>query len=185
MIDNTKNLLNFLIKNYIYHVDVALDLTAGNGFDSKNILEAFPVRKLYAFDIQKESRVATMKLLEEAGLNLTNFEFIMGGHENVLSYIEEEVDLAVYNLGYLPKASHEITTEYKKVIKSLEGVLQLLSRQGVIFITFYPGHEQGREESLYIPEFLEKLNQREFSVLRFEFINQKNNPPFCIMIQKK
>lgn len=185
MIDNTKNLLKFMLKNYFSDISYAVDMTCGNGYDAKNILTMTNVEKLYAFDIQDQARKSTFKLLKNLDIDLNRFEFILDGHENILDYIEEKIDLAVYNLGYLPRAYHKITTQYKKVIKSFRGLLSLLSKGGVVFITFYPGHKEGLEESIKIPEFLKTLDQKEFTVLKFDFINQKNTPPFCIMVQKK
>lgn len=183
MINNTKNLLRFLMSNYIDDVDVAIDLTAGNGYDCKTILEELKPQKLYAFDIQSQAKTSTLKLLGDHGFNLDNFEFIVDSHENIDSYIHDKIDFAIYNLGYLPKSDHTITTDYKRVIKSIEALFPLLNHKGIILMTFYPGHKQGLEESEHIPNFLKKLNQNQYTVLKFEFINQKNNPPFCIMIQ--
>ena len=37
---------------------------------------------------------------------------------------------------------------------------------------------------LYIRPNTEKLNQKEYEVLRYEFINQINNPPYLYIIEK-
>ena len=59
-----------------------------------------------------------------------------------------------------------------------------LNSKGLIFITFYIGHSAGQIESLEISKFLQNLNQKEYTILKFTFENQKNNPPYVVMIQK-
>lgn len=39
VINSTKNLIEFFMHNYVKDVKIAVDMTVGNGFDSKNILE--------------------------------------------------------------------------------------------------------------------------------------------------
>lgn len=185
MINNTKNLIEFLMKTYIKNVDVAVDMTAGNGHDCKNILELTGAKKLYAFDIQEEAKASSLALLEKSGLDLSGFSFILDSHENIGLYVKEKVDLAIYNLGYLPKSDHRVTTQYQKVLRSLDSLLEILNDNAVVLFTFYPGHDEGQKEILFIPEYLEKLDQKSYSILKFEFINQKNKPPFSIMLQKR
>ena len=56
--------------------------------------------------------------------------------------------------------------------------------EGQIVITFYPGHRPGFEESINIINFLRTLNQKEFNVIRYDFLNQINNPPFVCLIER-
>ena len=51
-------------------------------------------------------------------------------------------------------------------------------------ICLYPGHPVGKKESIEVLEFVKGLNQKEFEVLKYEFINQVNEPPFLICIEK-
>lgn len=180
MITNTKTLISFLIKNYIKDISIAVDMTCGNGNDAKNILDNFSVKKLYCFDIQKEAIENTQNLLKE----YFNYELILDSHVNFLKYIKENIDFAIYNLGYLPKGDKKITTNYVDVKESLIKLLDKLNEKGAIFITFYPGHFSGKLESVEILNFLKNLNQKKYSIIEFNFINQKNDPPFVVMIQK-
>ena len=47
------------------------------------------------------------------------------------------------------------------------------------------GHLSGQMESLELSKYLESLNQKEYTILKFTFENQKNNPPYVVMIQKR
>lgn len=180
MLNNTKSIINFLIKNYIDEVSIAVDMTCGNGIDSKIILDNFNVKKLYCFDIQKEAIDNTKELLK----SYFKYELILDNHKNFDKYVKENIDFVIYNLGYLPKGDKNITTNYLDVKASLVKVLKKLNKKAVIFITFYPGHFFGKIESIEILKFLENLNQKEYIVLKFYFENQKNNPPFFVMVQK-
>lgn len=179
MITNTKTLIKFLIENYIKKASVAIDMTCGNGIDSKLILDSFDIKKLYCFDIQQQALDNTKNLLK----NYRNYEIILDNHKNFDKYIKENVDFAIYNLGYLPRGDKEITTNYIDVEESLNKLLNKLNKNAVIIITFYPGHLSGKIESKEVLTFLKKLNQKQYMILKFTFENQKNNPPFVVMIQ--
>lgn len=179
-INNTKTLIEFFMKNYIDKIKVAVDMTVGNGFDSKNILEILQPEKLYCFDIQQEALDNSKILLEK----YLNCELILENHKNFDKFVKENIDFAIYNLGYLPKGDKNITTNAEDVEESLKKLLGKLNSKGIIFITFYIGYSAGQIESLEVSKFIQKLNQKEYTILKFTFENQKNNPPYVVMIQK-
>lgn len=180
MVNNTKDLIKFLLENYIKKVEVAVDMTLGNGKDAKNILEITEPKKLYCFDIQKIAIENSKKLIGD----FENIKFILDSHTNLDKYISDKIDLAVYNLGYLPTGDKFITTLSEDVILSLKKLLDMLNDEGKIILTFYPGHESGKKESEEVSIYLSTISQKYFSIIKFDFINQKNNPPFVIMISK-
>lgn len=185
MISSTKALVNFLLKNYIGEVGSSVDMTSGNGNDSKLIMEEKNPHIHYAFDVQEQAKNKTFDLLRQSGLDLSKFNFILDSHSRLTSYVKEKIDLFIYNLGYLPAGDHDLTTNSKDVIESLIQALSLLNDRGHILITFYPGHPEGKKESEEVIAFLDGLNQKEYNVLKFDFINQVNNPPFVVMVEKK
>lgn len=180
IINNPVKLSHYLIENRVENNIRACDMTAGNGKDSKFILDNKNPKILYAFDIQKLSQERCEKLIGQRD----NFKFILDDHKNIEKYIEEKIDLFIYNLGFLPKGDKSITTNYKSVIESLKSCLNLLNENGLILITFYPGHEEGKNEEKYVGEFLKNLDQKTFQVIKYNFYNQINNPPFLISIRK-
>lgn len=180
VINNPVKLSHYLIENRVENNIRACDMTAGNGNDSKFILDKKNPKILYAFDIQKRSKERCEKLIGQRD----NFKFILDDHKNIEKYIEEKIDLFIYNLGFLPKGDKSITTNYKSVIESLKSCLDLLNENGLILITFYPGHEEGKNEEKYVGEFLKNLDQKTFQVIKYNFYNQINNPPFLISIRK-
>lgn len=180
IINNPVKLSHYLIENRVENNIRACDMTAGNGNDSKFILDKKNPKILYAFDIQKLSQERCEKLIGQRD----NFKFILDDHKNIEKYIGEKIDLFIYNLGFLPKGDKSITTNYKSVIQSLKSCLDLLNENGLILITFYPGHEEGKNEEKYVGEFLKNLDQKTFQVIKYNFYNQINNPPFLISIRK-
>lgn len=181
MINNTKTLIEFYITYYIGKANICVDMTCGNGNDSKFILENLSPKKLYAFDIQEKARESTFYTLKD--LNLSNFTFILDNHKHVKKYIEDKVDFAIYNLGYLPSGDKNITTLAKDVLSSLNELMTMLNKNAKIIVTFYPGHDSGKLEADIILDFFESLPQKDYVITKFDFINQKNNPPFVVMLE--
>ena len=162
-------------------MDLAVDMTAGNGNDSAFILDVLGAKKLIAFDIQEAARENTLKLLGPRD----NFTFILDSHVNIDKYIKEKIDLAVYNLGYLPNSDKTITTSADSTIESLEKILSLLKKKGRVLITIYPGHAQGKIESEKLDHFLEELDPKDFAILKLSYPNKKDISPYVATIEKK
>ena len=180
MIEKTTELVKEILKRE-KNINIAVDMTAGNGNDSLFILDELHPKMLFAFDIQKEAKENTEALIG----NRDNFKFILDSHVNFDKYIKDKIDLAIYNLGYLPRGDKSITTRADSTIESLEKVLNLLDKNGKVLITVYPGHKEGKEESLRVKNYLESLDQKDFVVLKMSYENQKNKPPYLFMVGKK
>lgn len=52
-------------------------------------------------------------------------------------------------------------------------------------LVVYPGHPEGQIESNDVLNFVKNIDQNEAHVLNYQFINQKNNPPYIIGIEKE
>lgn len=159
--------------------DITIDMTIGNGNDTLVLVKHS--KFVYGFDIQIDAIKNTNNLLKD----YSNYKLICDSHLNFDKYINEEFSAAIFNLGYLPKGNKEIHTDALVVLDTLKKVLKLIKPKGICNIIFYPGHKSGLEESIIICEYLKTLNQKEFDVLKYEFINQINNPPFLISIKKR
>lgn len=161
-------------------IKVGVDMTVGAGNDSKYILENTTVKKLYGFDIQKDAKKRALELIGED----FRFNFILDSHASIDKYIKEGIDLAIYNLGYLPGGDKEITTAYESTIESLEKTLKLLNKDGIVVLTIYPGHPAGKIESEEIENHLKSLDQRKYGVIKIAYPNRPNNPPYIIVVEK-
>ena len=165
--------------------DIVVDATMGNGYDTKYLAQKVGENGfVYAFDVQEEALKSTIKKLEKENLD-ARVKLILDGHENMDKYIEGEVSCVLFNLGYLPRAKHQIITQPQTTIKAIEHSLNLLKPHGIVSIAIYTGHPGGMDEKNSVYEFVKNLDQNEFNVLECGFINQINNPPQLILIEKK
>lgn len=159
-----------------------VDMTMGNGHDSLKLMKHFSDAYLYAFDIQEVAIENTRKLLVEKNY-LDRARLILDSHTNIDKYVSD-VDLVLYNFGFLPKADHNIHTFAESSLESLKKALILLNLEGLIFMVFYPGHEEGKKEYEVIKNFLERLDQKVYSVIEYKYLNQINNPPILIVLER-
>ena len=173
------------MEDVINEGDVVIDATMGNGYDTKYLAEKVGESGfVYSFDIQEEALKSTKKRLEKADL-LNRVQLILDGHENIENYVKDEVSCVLFNLGYLPRADHNIITKPETTLKALKSSLKILKPHGVVSLAIYTGHEGGMEERNSVYEYIKNLDQNEFNVLESKFINQINNPPQLILIEKK
>ncbi|WP_144510872.1 class I SAM-dependent methyltransferase [Bacillus sp. FJAT-22090] len=173
-----------LLASVIKPGDIVVDATAGNGHDTLFLENLVGVSgHVYAFDVQQEAIQSTSDKLEQAGL-IGHVSLIHDGHENVAKYVSGEVAAAIFNLGYLPGSDHEIVTRGASTIKAIESLLHLLKVGGLIILVVYYGHEGGKEEKDALLSFVQQLPQSYAHVLSYQFLNQQNNPPFIIAIEK-
>jgi SAM-dependent methyltransferase len=164
--------------------DTVVDATMGNGNDTLFLARLVgPTGKVYAFDIQSAAIDRTREKLEREGL-CDRCELICDGHENLDSYVKTPVRLVMFNLGYLPGGSHSIGTRAETTIEAIEKSLSILRDDGLVIIVVYYGGDSGFEERDALLEYLGRMDCRRYSVMKAEFINQINCPPFLICIEK-
>src|SRR6056297_977572 len=176
---------HWLFSNFIDNNKIFVDATCGNGNDTLFLAEKVSSQgKIYAFDIQKEAVQITKEKFDNIDYDF-DIDFIVDGHENIDSYLENKIDGIIYNLGYLPGSQKDIKTEKVTTIKSLKKALELLSQVGLIVIVIYTEHQGGNEEKEAVLDFASKLDYKKYNVLHYHFINQKKNPPEVIGIKKR
>ena len=159
--------------------DVVVDATMGNGHDT--LFLAKLAKQVYAFDIQEQALEKTSQRLQEAGL--TNVELLLQGHETVDQFVTE-VKAAIFNLGYLPSADKSIITQPQTTLEALDKLCQMLVKGGRIAIMIYYGHEGGDIERDAVMNYVSRLPQQEYTATIYRTLNQVNNPPFLVMIEK-
>ena len=159
--------------------DVVVDATMGNGHDT--LFLAKLAKQVYAFDIQEQALEKTNQRLQEAGL--INVELLLQGHETVDQFVNE-VKAAIFNLGYLPSANKFIITKPHTTIEALEKLCQMLVKGGRIAIMIYYGHDGGDIERDAVMDYVSQLPQQEYTATIYRTLNQINNPPFLVMIEK-
>lgn len=178
-----------LLKKAVSEGDIAVDCTIGNGHDTLFLSQLVgSTGTVYGFDVQHAAIENTTARLQENGvldrvsLHLTGHQFIMDVIPN--KYVGK-VTGAIFNLGYLPGSDKTIVTKPETTIAAIDQLLEIMAPKGIIIVVIYHGHDAGAIERDLLLDYAVQLDQKKTHVLQYQFINQKNNPPFIIAIEKK
>lgn len=146
----------------------AVDATAGNGHDTLFLAQLLGENAtIAAFDIQPEAIAATRERLTRHEL-ASRVQLHLCGHEKMASALpeswKEKVRAVFFNLGYLPRNDHGITTHAATTLQALDAAWRLLAPGGFISLTIYTRHPGGFEESAQVNAWLESM--RPFAQIR-------------------
>lgn len=202
-----------LVKERVVAGDYVIDATLGNGYDTLMLAQLVGDRgRVLSFDVQQQAFEKSRLLLEKHQA-LAPVLFICDTHANIKQHWEQQSQhsslhqipsigqpsdlistpstlanstpkVIMFNLGYLPGADKQYTTQVKSTLSALEQSLALLGKHGLVLVAVYPGHSEGALEDKAISAWVKQLDQRLFQVLRYEFVNQKNSPPYLLVIEK-
>lgn len=188
LLRSTTALAMHIASSYIFPGSILVDATCGNGNDSL-FLASFHPKKLYCFDIQNSAILSTKENFLNSGyktqLEDKTIELINDTHENITNYISDEINLIMFNLGYLPGSNKSLSTTVKSTLPTLQSVLKLLSKNGLICITMYSGHAEGLEEKKAVLNFAKSLDKSIYHTAYVSFTNQPANPPEILFITRK
>ncbi|SER99313.1 Putative rRNA methylase [Gracilibacillus ureilyticus] len=174
-----------LLKEIVSEGDTVIDATCGNGNDTLFLSKLVGEKgKVYGFDIQEAAIENTRKRMETN--HQRNVVLIQDGHEAIDKYIrtDEKIAGAIFNLGYLPRGDHSIVTKPASTIKAIDLITDSLKIGGRIVLVVYHGHDGGAEERNHLLAYCQNLDQNFYQVLQYQFINQKNHPPFILSLEK-
>ncbi|TYR82075.1 methyltransferase domain-containing protein [Priestia megaterium] len=178
-----------LLTNAVHTGDIVVDATVGNGHDTLFLANLVgDSGHVYGFDIQQQAIKTTQKrLLEHQIAHRTTL--IQHSHSMVKELLPNDVrgrvTGAIFNLGYLPGGDKEIVTLSASTISAIDQLIELLAPEGIIVLVIYHGHEQGQIERDDVLQYVKALDQQAVHVLQYQFVNQQNNPPFIIAIEKR
>ncbi|UOQ46094.1 methyltransferase domain-containing protein [Halobacillus salinarum] len=178
-----------LLKNTISKGDIVIDGTCGNGHDTAFLAQLVGSEGfVYGFDLQSQAITNTSSRVAQHGMD-NRVELFHTSHSNLNKLIAEEhkgkIQGAIYNLGYLPGSDKTVITTPEETVSSLQQLIELLNHGGMAVVVVYHGHPGGEEEKHAVVSFAESLNQTHYEVLKYQFINQQNSPPFILAIEKK
>lgn len=178
--------VHYVLKGKINRGDIVVDATMGNGNDTLFLAKLVgPEGVVFSFDIQQIALDRTKNKIINNRLNDYNIKLIKDSHEAIENYVTDTLNVAMFNLGYLPQGDCSIITRPNSTIKSIKSVLKLLKSRGIISIIIYYGHKEGMDEKQQVLSFVESLSNKDFIVMNCCYINQNNNPPIIIFIEKK
>ena len=179
-----------LVKQHVCPGDTVIDATVGNGVDTLFLAELTGKNgTVYGFDIQERALRQTAARLLPKKDNIARVHLLHRSHAEMLDAIPSaehgRIAAVMFNLGYLPHADETVITRPESTIPALEASVMLLKKTGVITVVLYPGHAGGQEECETVCRWAEHLDEKNFHVLCYRFINRKNRPPFLLAIAKK
>ena len=179
------NLVHQLIRLKVSQAHCCVDATAGNGQDTLFLAQMTSNEaEIWSFDIQAQAIYNTKQLLQKNGCS-TKVKLVLDSHANLAQYLGNNViDIALFNLGYLPEGNHAITTTSNDMLKALEAVLEKLNIGGIVSLVAYPGCQSGAEENEILKSFLVKLSGKLYKVGVFTMLNQNNQPPVLYLLEK-
>lgn len=181
-VSNVLNLVKQAILPALEQATVIVDATAGNGNDTLFLAEhSSEQAKIYAFDIQQAALVHTQ---EKTAAYAARIEYVLRSHAELAAVVKEEIDVAMFNLGYLPGEEHDITTKKESTRAAVTQVLEKLSLNGVCIIVAYPGHEAGAQEAAMLEDFLENLPGKNYTAGCYRLVNHKKTAPYAYVIER-
>lgn len=181
---------HILWKRLVSPGDTVIDATCGNGYDTM-LLAQLALRPdkgtLFVIDIQAEALDYTRAKLKEALTEdlLSRVTFEQRSHATFPQEIpESSVRLIVYNLGYLPGSDKSVTTRVESTLQSVDHAQRLLCPGGVISITCYPGHPEGKREEEALMGYAASLDAHRW---RCRFCRCLNRPeaPSLLFIERR
>lgn len=181
---NTLPFVHHILSQHLRYGDCAVDGTAGNGNDSLHLAQCVgETGQVWAFDIQSVAIERTRQLLAKQQL-LSRVQLILDGHQHIDRYIQQPIDAAVLNLGYLPQGDKTRTTQYDSTLTAIIKILNLLKKNGILTVTLYGGHEAGKAECTAVEQFAAECRQQDFDILRYQFANRPTTAPYALIFRK-
>ena len=199
IIRQTTKLALHLVRPYVTPDAAVVDATCGNGHDTLALAEMTPAR-LYAFDIQEQAVRATAELLQSHGYSKSiangRITVCCRAHEQMGTVVHRSdgtdpgdggapVRAVIFNLGYLPGGDKEQTTCVDSTLAAVRAAMELLAPDGVICITMYSGHPEGKREKTALLEFASALDAGKWHTAYISMPNQKHDPPEILLLTRK
>lgn len=187
MLQTALHFSHSLLEEILQPGDHVIDATMGNGYDTVFMAEKIgKAGHVYSFDIQKEALLSTKSKLTEQDL-LDRTSLFLQGHETLGTVVDEAhpIKAGIFNLGYLPKSDKSVITLPETTRTAMEEILKRLVPRGRMILVVYYGHEGGEKELDMVQDYCQSLPQEKYNVLKYQFINQKNNPPILYCVEKK
>ena len=187
MIESPLMFSHFLLRQCVREGDVVVDGTIGHGHDTVLMAELVgPQGMVLGFDIQAEAIESTRARIAAAGY-ASRVTLFQESHASAADRLTEGQQLGAiqFNLGYLPGGDKSVVTQGASTLWCLEGLLPKLRKGGMAIFVIYHGHVGGPEERDALLAYASGLDQKRYTVLRYDMLNWQNDPPFLIAIEKR
>jgi len=158
--------------------DTAVDATVGNGHDTLFLGQCVGSKgEIIGFDVQQQALDNAKHRLRDSDVSIN---LHCAGHEEMDTYVQQEVAAVMFNLGYLPGSDKSTITQTETTLLAVGKALALLKNGGVLSVMCYPGHAGGDVESRAVTDFFENLD----GVRMFRRLGAGEKSPFLLVVQK-
>ncbi len=178
-------LVQDLLARLIRPGDLAIDATAGNGYDTVFLAEQVgETGQVLAFDVQQAALESAAARVATEGFS-GRVQFILGSHAGMAAHAAVgSVAVVMFNLGYLPGEDHMLTTETAGTLTALEAAAGLLRGGGVISVICYPGHPAGAVEAAAVESWMKAQTAFGWRVARYGAVGTRRPAPFLLLARK-
>ena len=167
--------LNHLMLANLKNIEIAVDMTVGNGHDTLFLAQHFP--KVIGFDLQPQA-IANV----QNKCVFKNVTLYCADHYYVADYLDY-ADLFLFNLGWLPGSDKTILTTAEHTVATLEKCQGLLRKGGLISIVCYRGSAEQRAENAAIAAWIESNNA--FCVQVVQMLKNTKAPVLYLLALEK
>jgi len=174
---NNNTFVHKYLKGLITKEDVVVDMTAGNGNDTFFLCNL--AKKVIALDIQEQAINNTLKRCKD----FYNLEIYQDNFVNIDHYVKEDITLFLFNLGYLPGSDETIITKAQDSLFAMQKAYSLLKENGYLVISFYIGHQGGKEEYYLLDQFIQ--DKKWLILERYQQANHYKQPLTYIIKKKR
>ncbi|HNW05204.1 MAG TPA: class I SAM-dependent methyltransferase [Oscillospiraceae bacterium] len=183
---NALEIVRRMVASRVKPGDFCIDATAGNGGDTAFLCGLVgPEGRVLAFDIQEPAVEATRRLAAEGGF-ADRLEVVLESHSEMDRYAApESADCILFNFGWLPGGDHDVVTRAETSVPAIQKSLEILKPGGLLSLCLYYGRNNGFGERDAILEELSGVDFRRYTVMKCDFLNRPNNPPFPIFVLKE
>ena len=188
--------------------DLAVDATAGNGWDTAALAELVlgddgeDPGVVLAFDVQARALESTRRRVDERfdEGKASRVRLVLDSHARLGEYVGEYVGdddettaktsvgvgVACFNLGYLPGADSDktVVTETESTVRAVRAAIAALRPGGVLTVVGYVGHAGGAEETEAVSALIETLDPRAFTATAHAVVNRENCPRLIVVHRK-
>jgi predicted methyltransferase len=185
--------------------DLAVDATAGNGWDTAYLAELVlgDAREdpglVLAFDVQQSALLATRRRVDERfeQEKASRVRLVLDSHANLQEYVAREVDtinthdggvgVICFNLGYLPGKDSDktVATKTESTVAAVRAAVLSLRPGGVLTVVGYVGHEGGAEETSAVEALTRTLDPKQFTATTHLVVNRENCPRLIVVHRKE
>ncbi len=160
---------------------LAIDATAGNGHDTVFLAERVgETGRVLAFDVQPAAIEVARQRVAAAGW-AERVEFLTVSHADLAAHAEPgAVALVMFNLGYLPGTSHDLTTHAETTLPALDAAVRVLRAGGALSVVCYPGHPAGGAEAEAVEGWFARLAGGGWRVARYGALGTRRPAPFLL-----